>query len=119
LGLTFSLLLPPKNLSTKVEKLFHQISNQLCLATGLFGKVKLVYSQRTQEHYALKCVSKAKVWHFWHLLVSLLYCSSRTEVVFSFWCEVVLSSISQIPAIQTCMVDLTGNKNARGGALEK
>ncbi|CAM6064679.1 unnamed protein product [Sphagnum tenellum] len=31
------------------------------LGTGLFGKVKLVYSRRTQEHYALKCVSKAKV----------------------------------------------------------
>ncbi|XP_073394573.1 uncharacterized protein [Physcomitrium patens] len=31
------------------------------LGTGLFGKVKLVYSRKTKEHYALKCVSKAKV----------------------------------------------------------
>ncbi|KAJ7523712.1 hypothetical protein O6H91_18G059600 [Diphasiastrum complanatum] len=31
------------------------------LGIGLFGKVKLVFCKRTEEYYALKCVSKAKV----------------------------------------------------------
>ncbi|KAL2650296.1 hypothetical protein R1flu_018424 [Riccia fluitans] len=40
---------------------FHELEDMGLLGTGLFGKVKLVYSKRTEEYYALKCVRKAQV----------------------------------------------------------
>ncbi|CAK9879264.1 unnamed protein product [Sphagnum jensenii] len=40
---------------------FEELEEIGVLGAGLFGKVKLVYSHHTKEHYALKCVSKAKV----------------------------------------------------------
>ncbi|CAM6121132.1 unnamed protein product [Calypogeia fissa] len=40
---------------------FEELEVMGLLGTGLFGKVKLVYSQRMNEFYALKCVKKAQV----------------------------------------------------------
>ncbi|KAL3701970.1 hypothetical protein R1sor_019992 [Riccia sorocarpa] len=40
---------------------FNELDDMGLLGTGLFGKVKLVYSKRTDEYYALKCVRKAQV----------------------------------------------------------
>ncbi|BFI23367.1 hypothetical protein MPTK2_1g01440 [Marchantia polymorpha subsp. ruderalis] len=40
---------------------FDELEEIGLLGTGLFGKVKLVYSKRTEEYYALKCVRKAQV----------------------------------------------------------